>query len=78
MGIMLLEKQILTLQDQIRNSERDVLLERSWYQLSSLYKRLGEEDILLGLYERNSKQNTKDALTTPSLNIPIDRHRDKK
>eukprot|EP01125_Pyxidicula_operculata_P008002 TRINITY_DN2699_c0_g1_i1.p1 TRINITY_DN2699_c0_g1~~TRINITY_DN2699_c0_g1_i1.p1 ORF type:complete len:2900 (-),score=828.74 TRINITY_DN2699_c0_g1_i1:54-8009(-) len=65
-GIMLLEKQILSLKDiddDELNDRQKKFKQEAWHQLARLYRHLGEEDILLGLYENNSKQQlTKDAL----------------
>jgi DNA-dependent protein kinase catalytic subunit len=66
MGIMVLEKQILQIQNPTTRSglakkrkapgeaPSDMAneLTEAWAQLSKLYKALGEEDVLLGLYEK--------------------------
>eukprot|EP01087_Luapelamoeba_hula_P000112 TRINITY_DN10064_c0_g1_i1.p1 TRINITY_DN10064_c0_g1~~TRINITY_DN10064_c0_g1_i1.p1 ORF type:complete len:1634 (-),score=246.38 TRINITY_DN10064_c0_g1_i1:51-4931(-) len=60
-GIMLLEKQILKgSQKRVAKRRAGPKLENpqdAWLQLARLYKALGEEDILLGLYDKHISKN---------------------
>eukprot|EP01129_Flabellula_baltica_P008061 TRINITY_DN3175_c0_g1_i1.p1 TRINITY_DN3175_c0_g1~~TRINITY_DN3175_c0_g1_i1.p1 ORF type:complete len:1540 (+),score=329.42 TRINITY_DN3175_c0_g1_i1:246-4622(+) len=65
MGIMVLERQILTLQLNVKeNSSYKHKIAENAASLAKLYKAIGEDDILLGLYEKHISKNqlTKKAL----------------
>lgn len=55
MGIVLVEQQlqdILSNDDEEFKKKKGMRILKSWHQLASLYKALGEEDVIMGIYRQ--------------------------